>query len=87
MPPALLLGRIYLLQMFPELLAVQLVHRERQLLAFPSVCSKSSAFAENVNRMYPAGGSKGRFRIPKINARPERPILQEIKDNDGNLKR
>jgi TnpA family transposase len=35
---------------------------------------------QDVYIYYPAGGSKGRFRIPKIKARPERPILQEIKD-------
>jgi hypothetical protein len=29
---------------------------------------------------YPGGGNKGLFRIPKIKARPERPILQEIKN-------
>jgi hypothetical protein len=29
---------------------------------------------------YPGGGNIGLFRIPKIKARPERPILQEIKN-------
>lgn len=29
---------------------------------------------------YPGGGQKGLFRIPKIIAKPERPILQEIKN-------
>ena len=29
---------------------------------------------------YPGGGKKGLFRIPKIQARPERPVLQEIKN-------
>jgi len=29
---------------------------------------------------YPGSGKKGLFRIPKIKARPERPILQEIKN-------
>jgi hypothetical protein len=35
---------------------------------------------------YPGGGNKGLLRIPKINAKAERPILQEIKtvpENEG----
>jgi hypothetical protein len=62
---------------------IEPIRREMQLFL-----TQADTFFEqkrDVYIYYPGGGNKGLFRIPKTKARPERPILQEIKKRDPGL--